>query len=198
MNGELHPQKLTRSRFRRLRSSCCHRRGRAGCRGGASGGGRESLRTHAWRSVRQLPRNLAAVFRLAHFRAPQRGVHRLPWRRVHAERGIPHQQYAPRVHAPARRGSREAATAEQGCVRDGAALPEMPRRGICGVASQRAQRQLLHDFSERRAQSQAAADGRLPALPRHAFRGRHPRPGDSDEHERSVAIEARRTCRPNR
>ena len=53
-------------------------------------------------------------------------------------------------------------------------------------------------FLDAEAQQEASADGRLPALPRHAFRRRHSRPGDAREYHGSVEPAAAELASPAR
>ena len=100
------------------------------------------------------------------------GVREVPRRRAHADASF-HMNNAHRaVLAPARRSAGRDPVRQPLRAGDDRAMPELPPSGVRGVAVRSAQRQLRAHLPGQKAQHGEHADGRLPALPRHAFRRR--------------------------
>src|SRR5690242_8731927 len=71
-------------------------------------------------------------------------------------------------------------------------MPVVSPPGVRRLAGRPAQHLLQAHFPERQTERQDAADGRLPALPRYALRGRYPRPGNAAGYGRTVGDAASR------
>ena len=69
---------------------------------------------------------------------------------------------------------------ENGHPAHSGALRDVPPPGVRGLGN-RASRAPTRSSSSTRSTTEAPADGRLPALPRHALRRSHPRTGDADQ-----------------
>ncbi len=134
------------------------------------------LRRRRRHGLRPLPRDPADGRGLVALEPPRREVQGLPRQLLLRRAAHAREEPAARVAALARRDAGADPHPPPGRRGARRALRLVPPPGVRRLAERPPRRAVRGDLHQPRAQREPAADGRLPALPRAALRGRHPRP----------------------